>query len=335
MKTPKLATLAAGFWLGGFLLTGEVSVLAADSEANLSKTFTVTPGGSLVVEADRGSIEIQTAGDDKVVVQVIRKVTGAGDKKAREMLDTHEVTFAQDGDKVTVRARSTKQWSNWSLWGGGLQVRYEIKVPRKFNLDLKTAGGSISVPDLKGEAKAVTAGGSLKFQNIEGAVTARTSGGSISVASATGAVDAHTSGGSIEVGEARAAAKLGTSGGSIRVKVAASSIEANTSGGSIDIGAARGAVTASTSGGNVAAALAASPVEDCKLSTSGGSVRLKVPDGINAELDAKTSGGRVNCEVPVTVQGEIKRSQVVGKLGNGGKLVRLRTSGGNITVEKQ
>src|SRR5207245_7672233 len=54
------------------------------------------------------------------------------------------------------------------IYKSRLQAEYKIVVPKKFNLDLKTAGGHIKIGDLEGEAKAVTAGGALKFGNIQG-----------------------------------------------------------------------------------------------------------------------------------------------------------------------
>jgi hypothetical protein len=48
------------------------------------------------------------------------------------------------------------------------------------------------------------------------------------------------------------------------------------------------------------------------------------------------SGGHVANDFPVTVkaQGELKRSALQGKINGGGPLVWLRTSGGNIHIEK-
>jgi DUF4097 and DUF4098 domain-containing protein YvlB len=314
-------------------LAGGVGLALAATEDTLHKSFTVSPGGRLLMAVSRGAIEIQTGADNQVAVEVFRKVTRVSESKARDILDSHEITFTQEGDTVAVRDKAPRQWSEWSWWGGGnLQVRYTVTVPRQFNLDLKTAGGSITVPDLTGGVALHTSGGSLKVGAIDGPVTAGTAGGSIAVASATGVIEAKTSGGGIEVGEAKAAANLGTSGGGIRVKLARGPLTAKTSGGGIEISEAHGAVEAVTAGGSVTASLAGSPAEECRLSTSGGSVRLQLPATANADIDAKTSGGSVKTELPVTVQGTARRNELVGKLGAGGQLVRLRTSGGNITL---
>ena len=70
------------------------------------------------------------------------------------------------------------------------------------------------------------------------------------------------------------------------------------------------------------------------LETSGGSVALTVPRALGAELDARTSGGRVSVDVPVAarVRG---RSEVRGPVNGGGPLLRLRTSGGSVSVHSR
>jgi hypothetical protein len=62
-------------------------------------------------------------------------------------------------------------------------------------------------------------------------------------------------------------------------------------------------------------------------------VTLSVPASLSANVDARTSAGRVIADLPVTVQGEAKPSQLTGKLGGGGKLIKLRTSAGNIHLK--
>lgn len=320
--------LLATLGLGAGLSVGHAGV-----EDTLSKSFTVSPGGTLVVAASRGSIEVTNGPADRADVQVYRQVTRTSDRKARQMIEEHQVTFAQEGNTITVRdkAPSSGLLGGWR-GAGNLQVRYVITLPRQFDLDLKTAGGSITVADRAGKVVVATAGGSLKLGAIEGPVTASTSGGSVHLAAATGPVEASTAGGSIEVGQMHAATSLSTSGGSIRVKSAGQALKAGTSGGSIDIAAAVGPVQASTSGGSISVGFTASPSADCRLSTSGGSVRVRLPAGANVNLDARASGGSVKADLPVTIQGTVRKSELVGKVGNGGSLIHLRTSGGGISI---
>lgn len=71
--------------------------------------------------------------------------------------------FEQQGSDVTVRGEKADDSSGWfDGWDGDeLKVRYRITVPRRYNTDLETAGGSIRVADLEGEVIAETTGGSI------------------------------------------------------------------------------------------------------------------------------------------------------------------------------
>jgi DUF4097 and DUF4098 domain-containing protein YvlB len=311
---------------------GAGAIQGTELEGDLEKTFAVTPGGDLAIQADRGSIELKVGADDTLKVKVQRKARASSTAKAEEILAAHEVTFHQDGNRVVVEAKSPRLNRGWSGRGQNLEVHYEVTLPRRFNPDLHTAGGSIRVPDLAGAVRTQTAGGSIRVGRTEGSVWARTAGGSINVAAATGEVDAETAGGGITVGEGGAGVRVKTAGGSIDVGKVQGRVDARTAGGGIVIGEARAAVRAVTSGGSIRVGLAATPEEDCEIETSAGSIDLQVPASIAANLDAKTSAGTVASDVPVRVQGQARRSALEGQLGEGGKRLKLRTSAGSIRI---
>jgi DUF4097 and DUF4098 domain-containing protein YvlB len=278
------------------LLSGCLAAFA-ETEEQVSKRFTVQPGGKLVVDVDFGSVDVRTSDANQVSVEVVRTVK-RGDKEDEEaFLKERPVTFAQDGNTVTVRSRAaTKQ--GWS-WRGAqkTQGKYTITVPAQFNAQVKTSGGSINIADLRGETTVKTSGGSLKLMGIQGPVDGHTAGGSVKVTECKGPVTVHTRGGSI------------------------------------DIDNAAGKVDASTSGGSVSATLA-SLADDVNLKTSGGNVTLRVPEKSAFDLDASTSGGSVKSDLAVATEGKPKRTHLRGPVNGGGKQVVLRTSGGSVHVKK-
>src|ERR1051326_3958166 len=136
------------------------------SESFIRKSFIVAPGGKLTIRADRGSIDVKTAATDKVEIEVTREPGRGADS---DILEKHQVTFAQDGNDVTVEARIPGVKNTWGR-GNNLKVHYDVTIPAKYNVNLKTSGGSIAVKDLEGEARTETSGGSLKFGQIKGPV---------------------------------------------------------------------------------------------------------------------------------------------------------------------
>lgn len=321
----RISLLALALILG----SGRLAAL----ETTTNQVFQVTPGGQLLMEVDRGSIELATANDHTVSVTVVREVKRANEAQAREILAAHQLAFEQQGNTVIVRAKSPKD-RPWKWRQPQLSIRYQVTLPRQFNLDLSTAGGSIKVPDLIGKVDVETAGGSISIGEVDGVVQADTAGGSISVAAATGAIKVETAGGSIRLGTMGAAVKAETAGGSIRIQSAAGPVQAETSGGSIELGEMRGPVQADTSGGSISARFPRSPQGDVSLATSGGSISVYLAEDAQCQLDAKSSGGRVSSDLTVTTAGKPAKSELRGTIGTGGPKVVLRTSGGGIHVKK-
>ena len=135
--------------------------------------------------------------------------------------------------------------------------------------------------------------------------------------------------------EGTARAKLGTSGGDIQIERAGGPTQVSTSGGDITINSVAQLISASTSGGNVKATITEPLKQDTVLSTSGGDVRVRVVKGAGFQLDASTSGGDVNAEgLTITIEkGGIRKSQLTGSVNGGGPLLKLRSSGGDITIK--
>ncbi len=287
-----------------------------------------------------GSIEVATTSRDEIKMEVFRKALvrdrsgKRDDAKERDLLDQNEVSFSYEGQTVTVRSRN-REGANFSHRGSvSFQVRYVVTVPEKFNADLKTSGGGITVVDLAGDLKARTSGGGLKFTNIQGPIDGQTSGGGIKLTKCNGTVQVETSGGGIEMSGGTGSASIKTSGGSIQIGAHGGDVVAHTSGGGIVIQAVEGRLDASTSGGSVTATLPGQLPADWRLETSGGGITVRVPEDATLDLDASTSGGRVNTDLPVSSDGEQKRGRLKGKINGGGKSLVLRTSAGSIHVKK-
>lgn len=300
------------------------------------KSFDVKPGGTLIMEVDRGSIEIGNSRTDSIRVEVQRKKEESNAAKAAEAFKAHVITFDQDGNTLTIKAKGPQDTGGpWWSFRRQLQARYIVSIPSEFNVDVKTAGGSINVPNLKGYARATTAGGSIMFGKIAGDARAQTAGGSIDIDGATGTVDANTAGGSIKVGESGGRVNVHTSGGSIHVDGVRNGLEAKTAGGSINLRHVGGIVKAQTSGGSISAEFSDAPTGACSLQTSAGGIDVALDPSWALDLDAQTSAGGVDTQIPVTIEGQQHRSALRGKINGGGPRLELKTSAGRIEIRKR
>jgi hypothetical protein len=242
-----------------------------------------------------------------VEVQVDREVTGADDAEAAKILKDEHLVLKQTGHEIAITAddpldlQAHSFWE-WLFWLGrrNLNVHYEITVPRKFAVQLETAGGGIKVANLDGSVEARTAGGGLDFKDIDGSVIGQTAGGGIHAISCRNELLVKTAGGSIEIEQFTGPQ-----------------------------------VQATTEGGSISANFDAAPKADCELHTMGGSVTVRLPSTAAVTLDAHTLGGTVTSDLPVQAEGQVNGGTLKGKINGGGPLLKLETMGGSIHVLQQ
>lgn len=270
----------------------------------IERTFNVAEGGMLVIDADHGNVRLNSGESGEVRIIVRRTPRGGGD------VEDYEVDFQQEGDRIRVVGTYTARNSGRV----GVDVDFDVTVPRRFNIDAETAGGNIAVDNLDGRVKLNTSGGNLSLGRISGEVDAHTSGGNISLDGAGGNVVVNTSGGNIS---------LGRVSGTVR---------ATTSGGNISVDEVGGEIIARTSGGQIAARIAGQPKGDCLLRTSGGGITVHLADDIAVDLEAETSAGRVNSDVEVAASGPVKKNRLHGEINGGGPILKLETSAGDVRI---
>ena len=308
--------------LFALLLLAAVAPLAADTR--IERELALGPGGRFVLDTDDGSVEV--VGTSRPNARVV--ITSRRD----DVESLYDMRFEEQAGEVRIEVdRKGKRWS----WFGGSRgggLAFEIEVPQDVELEIDTAGGSISVESVGGPARLDTSGGAIHARGIGAALIADTSGGSISVEDVDGDVDADTSGGSIEIAGVRGKVRADTSGGGIRIREVDGDVEADTSGGGIRVEDAGGRVQADTSGGPITVSFAPANARGGELFTSGGGVEVRLDPAVSLEIDASSSGGSVVSDLPITVQGKVSRTSLRGQLGGGGELLKLRSSGGGIRI---
>ncbi|UOQ70090.1 DUF4097 family beta strand repeat-containing protein [Hymenobacter cellulosilyticus] len=129
--------------------------------------------GPLLVDGQRnGSITVKSwAGKD---VRVRARVTTWGTDVAAAKAKSVGVQVAAAGNKLQATGPSSEGEDNWA-------VSYEIFVPEKLALDLKTYNGSISLKDLRGPVTFEAHNGSVTVAGSGGDVRGRTQNGSLNI----------------------------------------------------------------------------------------------------------------------------------------------------------
>jgi hypothetical protein len=247
---------------------------SGDASDYQSKSFTVQKGGLLKVDVEPGTVHIDVWSQDEVFIEA-----EGIDERHPDRLEMN-----QSGNTVTVNYRDRRSHTD--------HIKFSIKVPLKFNVDVQTTGGSIKQKDmLTGDFKAESGGGSIEIDHIIGKVDVETGGGSIKIEKVEGDVKMQTGGGNIETGLITGILNAKTGGGSITLRDAGGKVDASTGGGSIKVENASAWIELSTGGGSVHVHGAK---YGAKIKTGGGSIEM---ENIVGFVDVSTGGGSVNCEL--------------------------------------
>jgi DUF4097 and DUF4098 domain-containing protein YvlB len=271
---------------------------------HINKSFDVAPGGKLLVDADVGDVEVIGGDSGKCTVDI--SMDGS-----QENLQRLDVSVDQENGVVRVYAKDHNHFHIFE--NGNMNVKFEIRVPKSFNVDLHTSGGEFVLRDIKGNLQGNTSGGDMDLSALDGTIHFETSGGEVRVKDCQGDLN------------------LKTSGGDIRADNVHGILEVETSGGGIDMKGIDAKLDASTSGGNIDVSL--NDNKGVSLETSGGEVRIHMPKTVMADVDAETTGGDVNCDLEYS--GHIKDGSMRGKINGGGNMIHARSSGGDIVINEK
>jgi DUF4097 and DUF4098 domain-containing protein YvlB len=185
-------------------------------------------------------------------------------------------------------------------------ARLRVAIPRSSNLQASSGDGSITVEDITGTVGLDTKDGSVRAVRLTGDIKVRSGDGSIRMEKVEGRLDLETSDGSIVL-DAKPTLLHGRTGdGTIRLHVAPDTVMA----------------------------------EDWDLTTGDGSITLTLPSDFNAELDAESGDGTVRSSHPgIRIEERDgadrreRRRSLRTTMGQGGKVLRVRTSDGSVRIE--
>lgn len=120
--------------------------------------------------------------------------------------------------------------------------------------------------------------------------------------------------------------------GTIKASDLAGDVEARTVNGSITVTAA-GHAEARTVNGSITAAVGRTDWEgEASFETVNGSVTLTLPETADIDLSVRTSNGSIRTELPITDTDE-RRQRFEGRLGDGGRTLRIRTVNGSVRLQ--
>jgi len=288
--------LAGGVFITGFWVAG--CTVTLDSQSQIlrdEKRFTVKGAPSVHLTTFDGAIQVQSWDKPDVLVEIEKR------GPTREAVEALEVKSSQSGDRIDVEV--VKPRSTFSV---GVRInptaRFTVWLPRASDVTAHSGDGSIVVEHLKGHLDLHTGDGSIRITDVSGELSLNTGDGSVTADDVDGRLGVETGDGGVSVSGNLSGLRLHTGDGSIVYR----------------------------------ADSATSMTEDWEITTGDGGVSLFLPPDFGAELDAHTGDGAIRNELDVAAgaSGEINRRTVRGRLGDGGRQLRIRTGDGAIRLGK-
>jgi hypothetical protein len=282
----------------GALLAGCVVV---DSQGHINreeKRFTVSGPPELHLTTYDGPIEIHSGDDAKTVIVEIEKRG-----PTQEALQSVRVETKQDGDRIDVEVKKPEHEVIFLGIGHMTpSAKLIVTMPREGNITATSGDGSMRIDRVRGRLDLRTSDGSVHGNEIAGQISVSTGDGSVTLDSTEGdlAVD--------------------TGDGSVRVEGKVTGVKLHTGDGSVTLRADAGSVMK----------------DDWSITTGDGGVNVSVPSDFSAEIDAHSSGGSVRSEFKIdngSEDGDGEHRTLRGKIGQGGKTLKIRTADGSIRLK--
>jgi hypothetical protein len=292
MKCPFRAALAVS------VTVASACVVHVDTQAEIAreeKRFPVSGRPELHLTTFDGSIEIRSWDKPEIIVEIEKR------GPTRESLDAIEVTTAQNGSRVELEVKRprTERFRGVNFYQTAT-AKLIVSVPRDVNVHARSGDGSISIERVNGRIELRTGDGSIRAAEIAGDVAIHSGDGSVTVSDAEGRLDVDTADGGVTVSGRLKGLRIRTGDGSITYRAEPDS----------------------------------RMEEDWDITTGDGGVTVYLPKGFNAQIDAHTGDGSIRNDLQIesaaATRGE--RRSLRGRLGDGGRNLRIRTGDGSIRL---
>ena len=263
------------------------------------KRFSVSGVTDLRLDTFSGAVEVRSWDRPEIVVDIEKR---GSDRDAVGRID---VSATQSDNRIDIAARHSGPVGGFAGFRSARapSARLTATVPRRTDLVIRTAEGSLIIERLDGKLDVRTGDGHVRAIETAGDLTAESGDGSIEVEDVSGRVD------------------IRADDGSLRVSGTPSVLRAHTEDGSVVLRIRKGAVMS----------------DDWLVSTRDGSISAELPGDFNADLEADPgSNGRThNSLVLASATGGTRTERVLrGRIGSGGHTLQLQSKGGTIRLNR-
>jgi DUF4097 and DUF4098 domain-containing protein YvlB len=163
------------------------SSFASTLEETFKKRIPLDEKTLLEVYNENGNINISSWDKDEVEITAYKKVHASSWDSAKKMMADLTIEINEFEDKIVVETNYPKRnkrdggFFSWlfGMGNGGVSVEYEIKIPKKLDLNLNSTNGGIYVKETQGLIRLETTNGKIEAEDITGSIRSVTTNGSI------------------------------------------------------------------------------------------------------------------------------------------------------------
>jgi len=346
MKDGKMAILAIGSTALGFVLlaTHAPGGLSLDKvravafghaqeeyqqQVMLERSFTVGAGGTLVIDVRDADVTVTTGGGGDASVTVL--AGGRDQDWVKQVFERMRFEAALSGNTLTIRSHDPEIRGDEWRQHRGVSVEVRVAIPSRFDVQVATADGDVSLADVDGAVQVRTSDGDVEVGNVTGAARIATSDGDVHVGDVSGGAEIRTSDGDIDIGAVSGPAiALQTSDGDVDARsLTADEITVRAQDGDVTLQRVAGTLDAGTGDGDLSVHFAkAAPAT---ISAGDGDVYLTADGAFGWNLDL--SGGDITVPSGMVVQGRIGERSAQGTINGGGPVLKVRSGDGSVVLK--
>ncbi|HEX3646543.1 MAG TPA: DUF4097 family beta strand repeat-containing protein [Vicinamibacterales bacterium] len=147
-----------------------------DETEHITRTIQLEPGGILRLKNFSGHVTITASDRPEAVIDAVRRAS-------RTQLERIKLDIHTAGSNVVVVDANQRDRSWWDFASGNniVETDFDIKVPRRTELDLSVFSSSVSITGVDGAHKVHGFSSPLVLNDVSGSVRAHTFSGSVTI----------------------------------------------------------------------------------------------------------------------------------------------------------
>jgi hypothetical protein len=193
-----MRTYAAVFAVLALAMPAYAAAGVFDETEHVSRTLPMDPGGTLRLKNFSGRVTITASDRSEVVIEAVRR-------DSRSRLDRIKLDVHTSGSNTVVVDANQRVHSWWGFASGNnvVETDFDIKVPRRTQLDLDVFSSPVTVTGVEGSHNLHGFSSPLVLNDVAGSVRAHTFSGAVTIRQKSWetnqAIDVETFSGGIEL----------------------------------------------------------------------------------------------------------------------------------------